>query len=808
MSIDPGAVDQVAVDQKRQKQKELKADSDPIVLESLDFIRRYQKRLDTSSIDQIKKQFQRTVRGEHECGFDNFEDPDTPPVTGDVDEMRFQYFDVFDMLFDLDNDRVLGCYLITGDTDISDADPFANSLILLHRAYGRHLRLLRRLIEREVELTIGISTVFRRNSMATKSMTQMAKETGKHYLITLLRPLCMEIINTPNEELEVDPKKLELKNLPESTREQSVPALRKRCAQFLERILTTMNLIPGSFKYISYFLRFYVRQRWPEGEESYWQTAVAGFFFLRFLCPTIVTPEAYGIIDSPPDQTARRKFLLIAKVLQTFANGARFLDKEAFLSPFNDWMDSYTHRLVSFLRDLSNPPQDLSPVLAIPQVNGLDILKCLETLKRMTKIKLKKTIKLLEDDEQRKNNHIRDEPKEYIRDLNLFVSTMNKYQWSDMIAEQDPDWVPKGVNTQVLEETMEADHKLLMTDPEEALDKIYTLNYYLNAEDPCFLAVQKKKKFSENLQGIPVLRVHPRSLGKKVWNAVDVSLSLLRELIVLVRNYLPNGSDSTQLRQLQFDPGFWDFTIRSSRLQFVNIGDLSTQARKAFFINVYHLLMLHIHVIIGGPNTSIRRALYFSTFRYQIGQFHYTLNDIKHGILRNNAHPMSPGKEHFAIKKDPRRSFAVPLDARIHAALSSFTMSGPAFREYREETLEQDLTEAFKQYVSTSVIIDLNTMSITLPKTFKWYSQEISKIMHPNPSSVDIEWILEILEVYLEGPEREKLDQFNLDVEPLVEYESFNWNHNFQLEDVPLDPISIPLEEVSESEEDIPPTEQ
>ena len=76
-------------------------------------------------------------------------------MTGEVDELRYQFFDVFDMLFDRDNDNVIDSYLITGDTgffllwwyfivgllivDISDADPFANSLILLHRAYGRHL---------------------------------------------------------------------------------------------------------------------------------------------------------------------------------------------------------------------------------------------------------------------------------------------------------------------------------------------------------------------------------------------------------------------------------------------------------------------------------------------------------------------------------------------------------------------------------------------------------------------------------------------------------------------------------------------
>ena len=39
----------------------------------------------------------------------------------------------------------------------------------------------------------------------------------------------MDIIENPDEELEVDPKKLELKNLPESTRDETIPRLKKRC---------------------------------------------------------------------------------------------------------------------------------------------------------------------------------------------------------------------------------------------------------------------------------------------------------------------------------------------------------------------------------------------------------------------------------------------------------------------------------------------------------------------------------------------------------------------------------------------------
>ena len=67
-------------------------------------------------------------------------------------------------------------------------------------------------------------------------------------------------------------------------------------------------------------------------------------------------------------------------------------------------------------------------------------------------------------------------------------------------------------------------------------------------DDPCFEATQKKKKFSSTLEGVPVLRTHPKLLGRKVWNAVELSCALLRELLSLATRYLPEGSDTSELR--------------------------------------------------------------------------------------------------------------------------------------------------------------------------------------------------------------------------------------------------------------------
>jgi hypothetical protein len=68
-------------------------------------------------------------------------------------------------------------------SDVADADLFSKPLITIFRAYGLHLRLLRRMIEREVALTPGVSTLFRRNSMTSKVMTTFSRDTGLYYLV-------------------------------------------------------------------------------------------------------------------------------------------------------------------------------------------------------------------------------------------------------------------------------------------------------------------------------------------------------------------------------------------------------------------------------------------------------------------------------------------------------------------------------------------------------------------------------------------------------------------------------------------------
>ena len=66
------------------------------------------------------------------------------------------------------------------------------------------------------------------------------------------------------------------------------------------------------------YLRRRVEARFPESRLS----CVGVVFFLRFVCPAIVTPAASDIVLAhPPPLEALRALVLVAKTLQCLANG-------------------------------------------------------------------------------------------------------------------------------------------------------------------------------------------------------------------------------------------------------------------------------------------------------------------------------------------------------------------------------------------------------------------------------------------------------------------------------------------------------
>jgi len=81
--------------------------------------------------------------------------------------------------------------------------------------------------------------------------------------------------------------------------------------------------------------------------------AVGGFVFLRFFCPALVAPEAFGLWKGAINPSDRRSLILVSKIVQNMANGVSFGPKEPFMVPFNDLIEEKKPLMEKILETLS-----------------------------------------------------------------------------------------------------------------------------------------------------------------------------------------------------------------------------------------------------------------------------------------------------------------------------------------------------------------------------------------------------------------------------------------------------------------------
>jgi len=128
------------------------------------------------------------------------------------------------------------------------------------------------------------------------------------------------------------------------------------------------NHYTRSFKQLFAHARREVSERFPEMGSI----VVGFFFFLRFLCPCIVTPFNHGLTEGTrarqnvmpnlifvtppfvelPSINACRALLLVSKVLQNLANMTHF-EKEEYMVKVNNFIAANQARILALFGDLS-----------------------------------------------------------------------------------------------------------------------------------------------------------------------------------------------------------------------------------------------------------------------------------------------------------------------------------------------------------------------------------------------------------------------------------------------------------------------
>ena len=248
-------------------------------------------------------------------------------------------------------------------------DGVAQALIGIFQSdLPRLFAMMKTALTYEIGQTPSSEQLFRTDSMTTKLMKASSKLLGSLWLYDALQSP-IQAICTANASIEVDPSKLEpgAANL-----EQNMAALSASCKDILGAVLGSFNKVPAPIQELIRLIAAVVSTKFPESKIQ----AISGYVFLRFFGPGISAPEAFGI-GVEPQPNAKRTLILVAKIIQTIANGATI--REDFLKPLVPWIEEQQAVVNSQLLELADGPNAPQP-LPIPTQSSQSLLAHYATL--------------------------------------------------------------------------------------------------------------------------------------------------------------------------------------------------------------------------------------------------------------------------------------------------------------------------------------------------------------------------------------------------------------------------------------------
>lgn len=105
---------------------------------------------------------------------------------------------------------------------------------------------------------------------------------------------------------------------------------------FLDTVLKAVHDMPVP-------VRDFIRRLFSASEARFpgsGYRSIGAIYFLRFVCPMIVSPKAYQLVKENKELTAtsQRGLILIAKVIQSIANESTTFEKEEYMKPLTDFV--------------------------------------------------------------------------------------------------------------------------------------------------------------------------------------------------------------------------------------------------------------------------------------------------------------------------------------------------------------------------------------------------------------------------------------------------------------------------------------
>ncbi|KAM9272471.1 ras GTPase-activating protein 4-like [Morus bassanus] len=219
----------------------------------------------------------------------------------------------------------------------------AINLVKLFLGQGLVKEFLDLLFELELAKSCEPNTLFRSNSLASKSMESFLKVTGMPYLHAVLGPTITRVFEE-KKYVELDPGKVEIKDVGCSglhrvqtegeVIEQGRQHLQSYLGELLDAIVKSAPACPPIMRAAFRQLFWRVGEHFPQHQHAKF-VAVTSFLCLRFFSPAIMTPKLFHLRETHADARTGRTLLLLAKAVQMVGNmePAAGRAKEAWLAP-------------------------------------------------------------------------------------------------------------------------------------------------------------------------------------------------------------------------------------------------------------------------------------------------------------------------------------------------------------------------------------------------------------------------------------------------------------------------------------------
>lgn len=262
----------------------------------------------------------------------------------------------------------------SGDSKFED---ISTVFLDIFQSLGRQDAWFAALIDRELSVVDGsitrnminnktsthiYNTLFRGNSVLTKSMEKFFYRVGKEYLDKSIGNILRDIIRSKRS-CEVDPARINVSGFDE--KQTILEENRKRLLKWVEIIwgvlYNTSNDLPMLIKTQMKTFRNKLELICTDEEGNTILNSISGMLFLRFFCPVILNPKLFNFVQSHLDNTSRRTLTLISKVLLNLSNVTTFGNKEPFMIGMNTFIEAHKEELLDYIDKITQKKLDFSP---------------------------------------------------------------------------------------------------------------------------------------------------------------------------------------------------------------------------------------------------------------------------------------------------------------------------------------------------------------------------------------------------------------------------------------------------------------